>query len=82
MTADAQRRSRILHELEADYEILRELGRGGMAVVYLARARQTGGEVAIKIIRASYLEDREAVARFDRERAAGTWSRLQCLTCS
>jgi eukaryotic-like serine/threonine-protein kinase len=75
MTADAQRRSQMLHELEAEYEMLRELGRGGMAVVYLARARATGREVAIKVIRASYLEDRETVARFERE--ASLLTRLQ-----
>ena len=32
------------------YEILRELGRGGMATVYLARDLQRGGEVAVKIL--------------------------------
>ena len=53
--------------LEVDYEILRELGRGGTAVVYLARERSTGAEVAIKLVRAKYLEDDEALARFARE---------------
>ena len=53
--------------LEADYEILRELGRGGTAVVYLARHRATGVDVAIKLVRAKYLEDDEALARFARE---------------
>jgi len=53
--------------LEADYEIVRELGRGGTAVVYLARNRETGAEVAIKLVRAKYLEDDEALARFARE---------------
>jgi eukaryotic-like serine/threonine-protein kinase len=32
------------------YEILRELGRGGMATVYLARDLRQGGEVAVKIL--------------------------------
>src|SRR3982074_388612 len=53
--------------LAADYEILRELGRGGTAVVYLARGRGTNTEVAIKLIHARYAEDAEAVARFARE---------------
>lgn len=53
--------------LEADYEIVRELGRGGTAVVYLARNRESGAEVAIKLVRAKYLEDDEALARFARE---------------
>ncbi|MGE5733204.1 MAG: protein kinase domain-containing protein [Gemmatimonas sp.] len=53
--------------LAAEYDILRELGRGGTAVVYLARQRSTGAEVAIKLVRAKYIEDDEALARFARE---------------
>ena len=53
--------------LEEQYEIIRELGRGGTALVYLAKERATGVEVAIKIIRAKYIEDEEAQARFARE---------------
>ena len=53
--------------LETNYEIVRELGRGGTALVYLARERATGEEVAIKLIRAKYIEDDEALARFARE---------------
>ncbi|HET7371753.1 MAG TPA: serine/threonine-protein kinase, partial [Gemmatimonadaceae bacterium] len=53
--------------LKGEYEILRELGRGGTSVVYLARELATGDEVAIKQIRAKYIEDEEAVARFARE---------------
>jgi serine/threonine protein kinase/alpha-tubulin suppressor-like RCC1 family protein len=53
--------------VEADYEIVRELGRGGTAVVYLARERSNGAEVAIKLVRAKYLQDDEALARFARE---------------
>jgi alpha-tubulin suppressor-like RCC1 family protein/tRNA A-37 threonylcarbamoyl transferase component Bud32 len=53
--------------LDAEYEILRELGRGGTAVVYLARERATGVEVAIKVIRSRYIDDDEAQARFARE---------------
>src|SRR3954471_23224123 len=53
--------------LDAEYEILRELGRGGTALVYLARERASGCEVAIKVIRSKYIDDDEAQARFARE---------------
>jgi serine/threonine protein kinase len=56
-----------LSALEPRYEIIRELGRGGTALVYLARERSSGCEVAIKLIRAKYLEDEETLARFARE---------------
>src|SRR3954454_12882267 len=56
-----------LAALDPEYWILGEIGRGGTAIVYLARERATGAEVAIKLIRAKYLEDEEAMARFARE---------------
>jgi alpha-tubulin suppressor-like RCC1 family protein/tRNA A-37 threonylcarbamoyl transferase component Bud32 len=56
-----------LDALTSDYEILRELGRGGTAVVYLARERATGDEVAIKLVRAQFADDSEAMARLARE---------------
>ncbi|HEY8468938.1 MAG TPA: protein kinase [Longimicrobiales bacterium] len=64
-----------LRELSAEYEVVRELGRGGMAVVYLARERSTGREVAIKLVRSIHLEDEDALARFARE--ARTVAQLQ-----
>ena len=48
-------------------ELLRELGRGGMATVYLARDRHLGREVAVKVLHENLLADEEAVARFERE---------------
>jgi len=56
-----------LAALDREYWILGEIGRGGTAIVYLARERLSGAEVAIKLIRAKYLEDEEAMARFARE---------------
>ena len=56
-----------LRALEDDYELIRELGQGGMAAVYLARRRVTGTLVAIKAIRARYLDDPDALHRFARE---------------
>src|ERR687891_1322264 len=54
-------------ELEAEYDVLGELGRGGTAVVYLARERSLDRKVAIKVVRATYVEDEEAAARLTRE---------------
>src|SRR6476661_1160353 len=56
-----------LDALASEYEILRELGRGGTAVVYLARHRASGEEVAIKLVRDQFARDEEAVARLARE---------------
>jgi len=56
-----------LDALADEYEIVRELGRGGTAVVFLARERATGDEVAIKLVRAQFADDEEATARLARE---------------
>src|SRR5215217_612207 len=58
-----------LRALERDYELIRELGQGGMAAVYLAKRRSTGRLVAIKAIRSRYLDDSDALQRFTREAA-------------
>jgi len=49
------------------YSILRELSRGGQAVVYLAMQLSTGREVALKVMREGPLADDRALARFKRE---------------
>src|SRR5205823_2133869 len=58
-----------LPELE-DYEILEQIGVGGMGIVYKARHRQRNRIVALKIIRKDRLSHPEAVARFRREAIA------------
>jgi predicted ATPase len=53
--------------LFGNYEILGELGRGGMGVVYRGRDPRLGREVAVKVLPASAAGDRDALARFQRE---------------
>ena len=56
-----------LSELERDYIVKRELGKGGMGSVFLARHRTAGHDVAIKVISSKYIADADALSRFERE---------------
>src|SRR5213595_2914564 len=49
------------------YRILRKLGTGGMANVYLAEDQELGRRVAIKILNDRHAGDDQFVARFRRE---------------
>lgn len=49
------------------YEIIRPIGYGGMAEVYLAHDNVLERDVAVKILRDQYTSDKSFVAQFERE---------------
>src|ERR671939_2129842 len=49
------------------YRIVRRLGSGGMATVYLAEDEVLGRRVAIKILNERYANDEQFIERFRRE---------------
>lgn len=53
-----------------DYQVLRKLGRGGMADVFAARQLSLGRDVALKVLRSEYARDKDYVERFRREARA------------
>jgi hypothetical protein len=56
-----------------DFRILREIGRGGMGVVYEAEQISLGRRVALKVLPFAAMLDRQQLARFKNEaRAAAT----------
>ncbi|MBP7401996.1 MAG: Stk1 family PASTA domain-containing Ser/Thr kinase [Clostridia bacterium] len=58
------------HVLGNRYRIVRRLGRGGMADVYLATDLLENMEVAVKVLKAEYSTDAEFLRRFESEARA------------
>jgi serine/threonine protein kinase len=56
-----------LRALRQRYDILGEVGRGGMGIVYRARDRETGDVVALKVLRPEIAADTAVIERFKSE---------------
>ncbi len=54
------------------YRVIREIGRGGMGVVYECEHTTLGKRVAVKLMLEKYSDDSEAMARFQREALAAS----------
>ncbi len=52
------------------FRIIREIGRGGMGELYLAHDLRLGRDVALKLLPAAFLRDKERLSRFEREARA------------
>ncbi len=68
-------------QMVGHYQIERQLGAGGMGVVYLAHDTRLGRPAALKLLRPDLTQDPERVRRFRREaRAASALSHPNILT--
>src|SRR5688572_5092185 len=62
-----QRRDTVIGKVLGQFEILEELGRGGMATVYRAKQLNMNRIVAVKVLPPHFLHDPGFYERFERE---------------
>src|SRR5512139_194264 len=55
------------HRRLGNYEVIEQIGAGGMGEVYRARDTRLGRDVALKILPAAFAQDPDRLGRFDRE---------------
>jgi serine/threonine-protein kinase len=70
MSVDAAAEGDLTGRELGDYRILRRLGAGGMAEVYLAEQRSLGRQVALKVLQTALARDSSYVLRFQHEARA------------
>ncbi len=65
--SDSEAQTQLQSELSPDFQIVRLLGDGSMANVYLARETALSRMVAIKVMKPQLAGDETARKRFERE---------------
>jgi serine/threonine protein kinase/class 3 adenylate cyclase len=63
----AQAAAGVSGTLASRYEVLGELGKGGMGIVYRVRDRETGDLLALKVLRPELAADAQVMSRFKTE---------------
>ncbi|HEX7501396.1 MAG TPA: serine/threonine protein kinase, partial [Polyangia bacterium] len=62
----------MIGETFGGYTIVREIGSGGMGVVYLAEHRRIERKVAVKVLLPEYTSNQDVVSRFLAEARAAS----------
>jgi serine/threonine protein kinase len=71
----------LVGETIGPYEVLSELGSGGMGTVYLAQDARLGRKIALKLLPSQFTNDKERLRRFQQEaRAASALNHPNILT--